>query len=61
VVHRQLGDAEAAVVRQHRQEAVQLAVDPQPADDLGPVGLQPAVQVVQAQARDAAGDSVEDP
>ena len=60
VVDRQLGDAVAPVVREHRDEAVQLAVQPQPLHDLGPVGLQPAVEVVQAQAGDAAGDPVED-
>ena len=61
VVHGQLRDAEAPVVREHRHEAVELAVEPQAADHLGPVRLQPAVQVVQAQARTPAGDRVEDP
>ncbi len=60
VVDRQLGDAEAAVVREHGDEAVQLAVEPQALHDLGAVGLEAAVQVVQAQPGDAAGDPVED-
>ena len=60
VVHRQLGDAKATVVGEHGQEAMQLAVDPQRADDLRPVGLEPAVHVVELQARDAADDGVED-
>ena len=50
VVDGQLGDAVAAVVREHRDEAVQLAVEAQAVDDLGAVGLEPAVHVVQAHA-----------
>jgi DNA-binding NarL/FixJ family response regulator len=47
-------------VREHGQEAVQLAVDPQVMDYLCAVGLQPAVDVVQGQARDGAREAVED-
>ena len=54
VVHRQLGDPEAAVVGEHGHEAVQLAVEAQSSDDLGAVRLEPAVQVVQAQTRRSA-------
>src|SRR5215212_4643084 len=60
VVDGQLGDAVAAVVREYRYEPVQLAVEPQPAYDLGAIGLQAAVQVVQPQPGDAPGDPVED-
>jgi hypothetical protein len=60
MVDGQLGDAEAAVVRQNRDEAVQLAVQRHPSHDLGPVGLETAVHVVQAQAGHAACDGVED-
>src|SRR5207244_2424624 len=60
VVHGQLGDAMAAVVGEHRDEAVQLAVEAQILEDLGPVSLQAAVEVVQPQARDAARHPVED-
>ena len=60
VVDGQLGDAEAAVVREDRDEAVQLAVERHALHDLGAVGLEPAVHVVQPQAGDAAGDRVED-
>jgi molybdopterin molybdotransferase len=61
VVDGKLGDPEAAVVREHRQEPVQLAVDPQPVQHLGPVRLEPTVEVVQPQTRDAARRGVEDP
>ena len=60
VVDRQLGDAEAAVVGQHRDEAVQLAVEAQAVDDFGSVRLQPAVHVVQLDAGERARDAVED-
>ena len=40
---------------------MQLAVEAQAADDLGAVGLQAAVQVVEPEAREPAGDGVEDP
>ena len=61
VVDGQLGDAKAAVVGEHRDEAVELAVEGEPADDLGAIGLEPAVHVVQPEPGDAAGDGVEDP
>src|SRR5439155_154777 len=61
VIDGELGHAEAAVVGEHRDEAVQLAVELQPAHDVGAVGLQAAVHVVQPEAGDAAGDRVEDP
>jgi molybdopterin molybdotransferase len=61
VVNRELGDSETAVVREHRQEAVELAVDAETAEDLGPVRLEPAVQVVEAQARDTARRGIEEP
>ena len=57
VVDGQLRDAEAAVVREHGDEPVQLAVDAQAAHDLGSVGLEAAVEVVQPQPREAAGDA----
>ena len=60
VVDGQLRDAEAAVVREHGDEAVQLAVEPQAVHDLGAVGLQAAVHVVQVHAGEGAGDAVED-
>ena len=60
VVDRQLGDPVPAVVREHGDEAMQLAVEPQALHDLRAVGLQPAVQVVQPQPGDAARDPVED-
>ncbi len=60
VVDGKLGDAEAAVVREHGDEAVQLAVQPQAVDDLGAVRLQAAVHVVQADAGERARDAVED-
>ena len=40
---------------------MELAVDAHAVEDLRPVGLQPAVHVVQLQARDATADGVEDP
>ena len=40
---------------------MQLAVEAQPAHDLGAVGLQAAVHVVEVHARDPARDRVEDP
>src|SRR5438093_1368627 len=61
VVDRQLGDAEAPVVREDRDEAVELAVKGEALHDLGAIRLQPAVHVVQPQAGDPARDRVEDP
>ena len=52
VVHRDLGDAVALVRGEDRDEAVQLAVQPHALDDLGAVGLQPAVHVVQPHTGD---------
>jgi molybdopterin molybdotransferase len=56
----QLRDPVAAVVREHRQEAMQLSVDAEASEHLGSVCLQPAVEVVQPQSRDAARGEVED-
>src|SRR5207253_2759140 len=61
VVHRELGDAEATVVRQHRDEAVQLAVQAQAVHDLRAVRLEAAIHVVQADSGEGAGDAVEHP
>src|SRR5262249_26846984 len=60
MVDGELGGAEAAVVREHRDETVKLAVKAHPVYDLGAVGLEAAVHVVEAEARDAAGHPVED-
>ena len=60
VVDRDLGDAEAAVVGEHGDEAVELAVEVELARDLGAKRLEPAVHVVEPHARDPAGDGVED-
>src|SRR5436309_9177324 len=60
VVDRELGDAEAAVVREHWNEAVELAVQAQAVDDLCAVGLQAAVHVVELHAGKSARDAVED-
>ena len=54
VVDGQLGDAVAAVVGEHGDVAVELAVELHALDDLGAVGLEPAVHVVQPHARDLA-------
>ena len=51
VVHRELGDAVALLVREHGDEAVQLAVEHEAVHDLGAVRLEAAVHVVQAEAR----------
>jgi hypothetical protein len=48
-------------VREHREEPVQLAVEPDVLQDLGAHRFQAAVHIVQAQTRDTAGDAVEDP
>ena len=61
VVHGQLADPVAAVVCEHGQEPVKLAVDPEVPDHVGSVGLEPAVQVVEAQPGHAPHDPVEDP
>src|ERR687896_2656485 len=61
VMHGELGDPVAPIVCQHGKEAVELAVDAEVADDVGAVGLEPAIEVVEPQARDATDDSVEDP
>ena len=50
VVDLDLADAEAARRRQHGDEAVQLAVEPDLAEDLGPVAFHAAVVVVQPDA-----------
>ena len=52
--------AVAPVVGQHRDVAVQLAVELHALHDLRAVGLEPAVHVVEAHARDRARDRVED-
>src|SRR5690606_31533407 len=46
---------------QQRDVAVELAVDADAADDLGPVRLDAAVEVVERDAREPAGDGVEEP
>ncbi len=60
VIDGKLGDPEAAVVREHGNEAVQLTVQAQAVHDLGAVRLQAAVHVVEAHSREGAGDAVED-
>ena len=60
VVDGQLRDPVAAVVGEDGDVAVQLAVELHPVDDLGAVRLESAVHVVEAHARDLAGDRVED-
>ena len=60
MVDRQLRDPVAAVVREHGDVAVELAVELHPFHDLGPVGLEPAVHVVEPDAGDPARDGVED-
>ena len=52
VVDGELGDPVAAVVGEHRDVAVELAVQLHPVDDLGSIGLEPAVHVVQRHAGD---------
>ena len=52
VVHRDLRDPVSAVRREHRDEAVQLPVQTHALQHLGAVGLQSAVDVVQADTRD---------
>ena len=61
VLDRQLGDPEASVVGEHRDEPVQLAVNAHAVHHLRSVGLQAAVEIVQPQPREAARDEVEDP
>ena len=56
----QLRDPVAAVVREHGDVAVELAVELHPVHDLGPVGLEPAVHVVEPDPGDPARDGVED-
>ena len=46
VVDGELGHAEALVVREHRDVAVELSVDAQAAHDFGSIGLEAAVQIV---------------
>ena len=60
VIHRELGHAEAAVVGQHGHEAVQLAVEAQPADDLGRYALRPQFMSC-SRIPDTSGHPVEDP
>src|SRR5215204_1585368 len=57
----QLSDAEATVVRQHRQVAMKLAVHVQVLDDLAPIDLEPTVHVVEPNAGHEARHPVEDP
>ena len=47
MVDGQLRDSEAPLVGEHRQEPVQLAIERKAPDDVGMVGLQTAVHVVQ--------------
>src|SRR5918999_2477561 len=60
VIDRDFSDAKASVVREHRQEAVQLAVDAEALEDAGSIRLQSAVEVVQPETRDAARGDVEE-
>ena len=60
MVDRQLCDPKAAVLRQHRYEPMELAVEAHAVNDLRPVRLQPAVHVVQAQPGHPPRDPVED-
>ena len=46
VIHGELGDAEAPVVREHRDEPVELAVETQPVNNVRAVRLEAAVEVV---------------
>ena len=61
VIDGQLGDAEAEVVRKHRNEAMALAVQPHVVEHLGPVRLQAAVHVVQLDPRRQPRRGVVDP
>src|SRR5919198_4463307 len=61
VVHRELRNTVPAVMGEHRNEPMQLAVEAKALDDLGAIRLQPAVEIVQAQTRDAPSNPVEDP
>ena len=60
MVDRELGDSVAPIVGQDGQEAMELAVHPQVPHDVGAVGLEAAVEIVQAEARDTADHGVED-
>src|SRR5262249_14299113 len=55
-----LADLVAARGRQHRDEPVQLAVEPDLAEDLGPVAFHGAIVVVQVKPGEPAGPAVED-
>ena len=48
VVHRDLGDAKAAICGEHRDEAMELAVQAHPLQNLRAIRLQPAVDVVES-------------
>ena len=61
VVDGHLGDPEAPVAREHRDEAMQLAVQPQLVRDLAPHRLEAAVHVVQPDTGDPSRHAVEDP
>src|SRR5262249_12125487 len=61
VVDSQLADPEAPRGGEHGDEAVQLAVEADLAEDLGAVALHAAVVVVQADAGHGADEEVEDP
>ena len=45
---------------QYRREPVQLTIQPDVANDVGPVDLEPAVEIMQWHTRDAAHGGVED-
>ena len=52
--------AESGLLGKNRNETVHLPVDLDRLHDLAPIGLQPAVEVVEPDARDAAGRPVEE-
>ena len=60
MVDRDLGDAKAAIGGEHRDEAVELPVQPHALQHLRAIRLQPAVDVVEVHAGDGAGRPVED-
>ena len=60
MLHRQFGHAKAAGVGQHRNEAVQFAVQPHFPGDFRPENLQSAIVIVQLESGERADQPVED-
>jgi hypothetical protein len=60
VPHRQFADPESLSVGENRRKAVQFAIEPNVLYDLGPIRLEPAVEIMEGNAGNSAHCRVEE-